>query len=90
MECEESILGLLVRDVLEKLASNDWDYIAPFALLNQLWLYRPMKENLDLVKAQMLEKLVACCWNGVSTEVILCICCLHRLQWLGVATLLQN
>ena len=37
MECEESILGLLVRDVLEKLASNDWDYIAPFALLNQLY-----------------------------------------------------
>ena len=61
MDCEESILGPLVQDVFEKLASNDWDYIAPFALLNQLWLYRPMKENLDLVKAQMLEKLVARC-----------------------------
>jgi len=37
MECEESILGALVQDVLEKLASNDWDYVAPLALLNQLY-----------------------------------------------------
>ena len=37
MECEESILGSLVQDVLQKLASDDWDYVAPFALLNQLY-----------------------------------------------------
>ncbi|CAL1163831.1 unnamed protein product [Cladocopium goreaui] len=37
MDCEESILGSLVQDVLQKLASDDWDYVAPFALLNQLY-----------------------------------------------------
>ena len=77
MECEESILGSLVQDVLEKLASNDWDYVAPFALLNQLYAtyqrrFRP-GESADAAEAcrLLLDRCVygSCIVHLLSTSI---------------------
>ena len=66
MKWDESIRGSLVQDVLQKRASDDRDYVAPFAVLNQLYTTYQGKfrsgESADAAEACRL--LIDRCVNG--------------------------
>ena len=72
---EKCPLGQLVQDLFEKFSSKQWDYVAPFALLNQCYhtlsaCFSP-GENADAVECASL--LVTSCMT--SEDVY---CCMDR------------